>query len=102
MMRIFDVLSKKPKKTFVNNTNLEKELSKTLVRDGMSKQWILDPYSIMPLQTIDPNESILDAANQTSLKKIRKSVVENNKVVGIMTSTDLTNQYLGLKIKSIK
>jgi hypothetical protein len=46
MMRIFDILSEKPKKTFVNNTNLEKELSKTLVRDVMSKQLIVDPYSI--------------------------------------------------------
>jgi CBS domain-containing protein len=62
----------------------------------------IDKVASMPLQTIGPNESILDAANQMSLKKIRKIVVENNKVVGIMTSTDLTNQYLGLKIKSIK
>ena len=47
----------------------------------------------MPLQTIGPNESILDAAKQMSSKKIRKlAVVENNKVIGIITSTDLTNQ----------
>lgn len=54
----------------------------------------------MPLQTIGPNESILDAANQMSSKKIRKLVVvENNKVVGIMTSTDLTNQLSRIKNK---
>ena len=53
----------------------------------------VDKVASMPLQTIGPDESILDAANQMSSKKIRKLVVvENNKVVGIMTSTDLTNQ----------
>jgi CBS domain-containing protein len=151
-MRIFDRLSEKPKKTFVND-NLEKELSKTLVKDVMSKQLIVAPSSTtvhqiskmmeqgigavlvkkdsipigiitdrdfaikimankypsdtpvgkvasMPLQTIGPNESILDAANQMSSKKIRKLVVvENNKVVGIMTSTDVTNRLSLIKNK---
>ena len=46
-----------------------------------------------PLQTIDPNESILDAAKQMSSKKIRKlAVVEDTKIVGIITSSDLVNQ----------
>ena len=152
-MRIFDRLLEKPKKTFVDNTNLEKELSKTLVRDAMSKQLIVAPSSTtvhqisklmeqgigavlvkkdsvpigiitdrdfaikimankypsdtpvgkvasMPLQTIGPNESILDAANQMSSKRIRKLVVvENNKVVGIITSTDLTDQLSLIKNK---
>jgi CBS domain-containing protein len=50
-----------------------------------------------PLQTIDANESILVAADLMSSKKIRKlAVVENNKVVGIITSTNLVNQ-LALK-----
>ena len=54
----------------------------------------------MPLQTIGPNESILDAAKQMSSKKIRKlAVVENNKVIGIVTSTDLTNQLSLIKSK---
>ncbi len=54
----------------------------------------------MPLQTIGPNESILDAAKQMSLKKIRKlAVIDNNKVVGIITSTDLTNQLSLIKNK---
>jgi len=146
MMEIFDILLGKPKKTFVNNIQLERDLSETLVRDVMSKQWIVAQSSTtvyqiskmmeqgigavlvkkdsipigiitdrdfaikiaankypsdtpvgkvasMPLQTIGPNESILDAAKQMSSKKIRKlAVVENNKVIGIITSTDLTNQ----------
>jgi CBS domain-containing protein len=50
-----------------------------------------------PLQTINANESILVAADLMSSKKIRKlAVVENNKVVGIITSTNLVNQ-LALK-----
>lgn len=50
-----------------------------------------------PLQTINANESILVAANLMSSKKIRKlAVVENEKVIGIVTSTNLVNQ-LALK-----
>lgn len=54
----------------------------------------------MPLQTIGPNESILDAAKQMSSKKIRKlAVIENNKIIGIITTTDLTNQLSLIKNK---
>ena len=57
----------------------------------------------MPLQTIGPNESILDAAKQMSSKKIRKlAVIENNKVIGIITTTDLTNQLSLIKNNSLK
>ena len=46
-----------------------------------------------PLQTINANESILVAADLMSSKKIRKlAVVENEKVIGIVTSTNLVNQ----------
>ena len=46
-----------------------------------------------PLQTINYNESILAAAEQMTTKKIRKlAVVNDGKVVGIITSTDLVNQ----------
>ena len=45
------------------------------------------------LQTINYNESILAAAEQMTTKKIRKLAVMNDgKVVGIITSTDLVNQ----------
>jgi len=51
-----------------------------------------------PLQTINANESILVAADLMSSKKIRKlAVVENKKVVGIITSTNLVNQLAGKK-----
>ncbi len=145
-MGIFYGLTRNTKKTFVSASTLEKDLSKILVKDVMSKQLIVAPSSTtiyqiskmmeqgigsvfvkkdstpigiitdrdfaikimankyppdtpvgkvasMPLQTIGPNESILDAAKQMSSKKIRKLVVtENNKIIGIITTTDLTNQ----------
>ena len=51
-----------------------------------------------PLQTINSDESILVAADFMSTKKIRKLVVvENDKVVGIITSTDLVNQLAKMK-----
>jgi len=53
----------------------------------------IDKVASYPLATINLNESILDAANMMSSKKIRKlAVVENEKVIGIITSTDLVNQ----------
>jgi len=46
-----------------------------------------------PLQTINSNESILAAADLMSSKKIRKlAVIEDSKVTGIITSTDLVDQ----------
>lgn len=152
-MGIFDGLLGNTKKTFVNNNKLEKDLSEILVKDVMSKQLIITPFTTtvyqiskmmeqgigavfvkkdsipigiitdrdfaikimankypsdtpvgqiasMPLQTIGPNESILNAAKQMSSKKIRKlAVIENNKIIGIITTTDLTNQLSLIKNK---
>ena len=43
-----------------------------------------------PLKTISPDESIQAAAKSMALQKIRKLVVmENNQIVGIITSTDV-------------
>lgn len=43
-----------------------------------------------PLKTISPEESIQAAAESMSSNKIRKLVVvENNQIVGIITSTDI-------------
>ena len=53
----------------------------------------VDKVASYPLETIESEESILVAASQMSSKKIRKlAVVEKNKIVGIITSTDLVNQ----------
>lgn len=51
-----------------------------------------------PLQTINSNESIVVASEMMSAKKIRKLVVVNDdKVVGIITSTDIVNQLAKIK-----
>ena len=51
-----------------------------------------------PLQTINSNESILVAADLMSTKKIRKLVVvDDGKVVGIITSTDIVNKLAKIK-----
>lgn len=51
-----------------------------------------------PLHTIKSNESILDAADLMSERKIRKLVVvDDGKVVGIITSTDIVNQLAKMK-----
>lgn len=53
----------------------------------------VDKVASYPLQTIKSDESILVAAGIMSTKKIRKlAVVDDDKVVGIITSTDLVNQ----------
>ena len=51
-----------------------------------------------PIQTINSGESILAAAEIMSAKKIRKLVVmENDQVVGIITSTDIVNKLAKIK-----
>lgn len=58
----------------------------------------VEKIASIPLQTIGSNESILDAAKQMSSKKIRKlAVVENDIVVGIITSSDLVHQFSKIK-----
>jgi len=58
----------------------------------------IDKVASYPLATINLNESILVAASMMSSKKLRKlAVVENEKVIGIITSTDLVNQLALVK-----
>ena len=53
----------------------------------------VEKIASFPLVTISSNDSILTAAKTMSEKKIRKlAVVEEENVVGIITSTDLVNQ----------
>jgi len=53
----------------------------------------IEKVASYPLVTINSNESIMFAANLMSSKKIRKlAVVEDEKIIGIVTSTDLVNQ----------
>ncbi len=51
-----------------------------------------------PLLTINENDSILAAAEQMSSKKIRKlAVVNDDKVIGIITSTDIVTHLANKK-----
>ncbi len=60
---------------------------------GVSMDTAVEKIATFPLHTINSNDSILNAAKVMSEKKIRKlAVVEEEKVVGIITSTDLINQ----------
>ena len=60
---------------------------------GVSMDSTVEKIASYPLQTINSNDSLLDAAKTMADKKIRKlAVVEEGKVVGIITSTDLVNQ----------
>jgi len=53
----------------------------------------VDKVASYPLLSINSSEPIVAAANLMSSKKVRKLVVlENDKIVGIITSTDLVNQ----------
>ncbi len=53
----------------------------------------VEKVASFPLEIISPDESILEAAKQMTTKKIRKlAVSENNKVIGIITSSDLVRQ----------
>lgn len=44
-----------------------------------------------PLKTIKPDETVIAAAQLMSSLKIRKLVVKDEKIVGIITSTDVVN-----------
>ena len=60
---------------------------------GVSMDTEVEKIASFPLITINSNDSILDAAKVMSDKKIRKlGVIEEGKVVGIITSTDLVNK----------
>ena len=53
----------------------------------------IDKVASYPLVTIDSNETILTAAKLMTDKKIRKlAVMEDSKVIGIITSTDLVSR----------
>jgi len=59
----------------------------------LSSDTPIDKVASYPLEKIESGESIVAAASVMSSKKIRKlAVIENSKVIGIITSTDLVNQ----------
>ena len=80
-----------------NNTPVgivtERDFAIKVATKNLSLDSTVDKVASYPLETINSSESILSAANVMATKKIRKlAVVEGEKMVGIITSTDLVNQ----------
>jgi len=71
----------------------DRDFAIKIAANEISMDTPVETIASYPLQTINSNGSILDAAKIMSNKKIRKLVVvEEEKIVGIITSTDLVNK----------
>ena len=58
----------------------------------------VDKVASYPLKTINSEETVLAASKIMTSQKIRKiAVSENNKIVGIITSTDIVNLVASIK-----
>ncbi len=76
----------------------DRDFAIKIAAHGVSMDTPVEKIASFPLITINANDSILDAAKVMSDKKIRKLVVtEEEKVVGIITSTDLVNKIASRK-----
>jgi signal-transduction protein with cAMP-binding, CBS, and nucleotidyltransferase domain len=76
----------------------DRDFAIKIAAHGVSMDSPVEKIASFPLLTINSTDSILDAAKMMSDKKIRKLVViEEGKVVGIITSTDLINQISSTK-----
>jgi signal-transduction protein with cAMP-binding, CBS, and nucleotidyltransferase domain len=73
----------------------DRDFAIKIAAHGVSMDTPVEKIASFPLQTINSTDSIIDAAKGMADKKIRKlAVVEEGKVVGIITSTDLINQLV--------
>jgi len=71
----------------------DRDFAIKITTQKLSSDTSIDKVASYPLEKIESNESIVAAASIMSSKKIRKlAVIENSKVIGIITSTDLVNQ----------
>ena len=76
----------------------DRDFAIKIVAHGVSMDSPVEKIASFPLITINSTDSILDASKIMSDKKIRKlGVIEEEKVVGIITSTDLVNQLSSRK-----
>lgn len=75
----------------------DRDFAIKIATQKLSLETPIEKVASYPLVTIDSNETIIAAAKLMSTKKIRKlAVVEDQKVTGIITSTDLVNQLTTL------
>jgi signal-transduction protein with cAMP-binding, CBS, and nucleotidyltransferase domain len=71
----------------------DRDFAIKIAAHGVSLDTAVEKIATFPLLTINSNNSLLDAAKIMTDKKIRKlAVSEDEKIVGIITSTDLVNQ----------
>jgi CBS domain-containing protein len=71
----------------------DRDFAIKIAAHGISMNTSVEKIASFPLVTINSNDSILDASKKMTEKKIRKlAVIEDEKIVGIITSTDLVNQ----------
>ena len=71
----------------------DRDFAIKIAAHGISMNTSVEKIASFPLETINSNDSILDASKKMAEKKIRKlGVIEGEKIVGIITSTDLVNQ----------
>ena len=76
----------------------DRDFAIKIAAHGVSMDSPVEKIASFPLITINSTDSILDAAKIMSDKKIRKlGVIEEGKVVGIITSTDIVNQLSSRK-----
>ena len=76
----------------------DRDFAIKIAAHGVSMDSPVEKIASFPLITINSTNSILDAAKIMSDKKIRKlGVIEEGKVVGIITSTDIVNQLSSRK-----
>jgi signal-transduction protein with cAMP-binding, CBS, and nucleotidyltransferase domain len=76
----------------------DRDFAIKIAAHGVSMDSPVEKIASFPLITINSTDSILNASKIMSDKKIRKlGVIEEGKVVGIITSTDLVNQLSSRK-----
>ncbi len=72
----------------------DRDYATKIVSHNLSSDTPVEKIMSSPLITINFDESILDAAQRMTSKKIRKlTVTDNGKIIGLVTSTDLVAQF---------
>jgi CBS domain-containing protein len=76
----------------------DRDFAIKIAAHDISMNTSVEKIASFPLVTINSNDSILDASKKMTEKKIRKlGVIEDEKIVGIITSTDIVNQISSKK-----
>lgn len=72
----------------------DRDYATKIVSHNLPSDTPVEKIMSSPLITINFDESILDAAQRMTSKKIRKlTVTDNGKIIGLVTSTDLVAQF---------